>query len=77
FYFDLAGRQPRAITGPTSFGGLSIANDGTLVASNQSFLYPPRVVRVDTVSGEVERLDSFNDEILAGVDLGTYESVTY
>lgn len=77
FYLDLAGRQPRAITGPTSFGGLSIAADGTLVASNQSFLYPPRVVRIDTANGDIQRLDTFNDEILAEVDLGTYESVTY
>ncbi|NIQ93134.1 MAG: S9 family peptidase, partial [Desulfuromonadales bacterium] len=27
--------------------------------------------------GNLRRLDQFNDEILADVDMGTYESVTY
>ena len=76
YFIDAASGEPRAVTAETSFGGLSIANNGTLVASNQSFLYPPRVVRVDA-SGEMVRLDTFNDDILANVDLGTYESVTY
>ncbi|MDR9389359.1 MAG: S9 family peptidase [Wenzhouxiangella sp.] len=76
YHIDLDG-SPRAITGPTSFGGVSVANDGTVVAHNQSFLYPPRLVKVDIDSGAVERLDTINDEVLANVDMGTYESVTY
>jgi len=76
-YIDRAGRAPRAITDQTSFSDLSIARDGTLVASNQSFLYPPRVVRIDTETGQPTRLDHFNDAILDEVDLGHYESVTY
>lgn len=68
---------PKPITGPTSFGGLSVSNDGTVVAHNQSFLYPPRVVKVDMESGQSVRLDTINDDILANVDMGTYESVTY
>jgi len=76
YFIDAESGEPEAVTGETSFGGPSIADDGTLVATNQSFLYPPRVVRV-TAAGETVRLDTFNDEVLAGVDLGTYESVTY
>ena len=76
YFIDAESGELRAVTGETSFGGLGIADDGTLVATNQSFLYPPRVVRV-TAGGETVRLDTFNDEVLAGVDLGTYESVTY
>jgi len=76
YFIDAESGEPDAVTGETSFGGPSIADDGTLVATNQSFLYPPRVVRV-TAAGETVRLDTFNDEVLAGVDLGTYESVTY
>jgi dipeptidyl aminopeptidase/acylaminoacyl peptidase len=76
YHIDLDG-SPRAITGPTSFGGVSVANDGTVVAHNQSFVYPPRLVKVDIDSGAVERLDTINDEVLANVDMGTYESVTY
>lgn len=69
--------RPRAITGETSFGGVAISDNGVLVATNQGFLYPPRVVRVDTDTGEVHRLDTLNDERLADVDVGSYESVTY
>ena len=76
-YLPVRGGEPRALTGATDYGNLSIAKDGTLVGTNQSFLYPPRVVRVDTRNGEATRLDTFNDELLAGVDLGTYESVTF
>jgi dipeptidyl aminopeptidase/acylaminoacyl peptidase len=68
---------PRAITGQTDFGSLDVASNGTLVALNQSFLYPPRLVVVDPRNGNTRRLDTINDEVLAGVELGTYESVTY
>ena len=76
WFIDAESGEPRPVTGETSFGGLSIANDGTLVANNHSFLFPPRVVRVDA-AGEATRLDTFNDEVLANVELGTYESVTF
>jgi dipeptidyl aminopeptidase/acylaminoacyl peptidase len=75
YYLPLKG-EPKRITDATDFDGLSIAEDGTLVARNQSAIYPPRVARVSK-KGEVVRLDGFNDEILANVDMGTYESVTY
>ena len=77
YFLPISGSAPVAITADTSFSSLSIAEDGTLVAANQSFLYPPRVVRVDPENREVSRLDTFNDALLASVDLGTYESVTY
>ncbi len=76
FHIDLDG-SVRAVTDQTDFGGLSVAGDGTLVGNNQSFLYPPRVVRIDGATGTASRLDTFNDEVLASVDLGTYESVTF
>jgi dipeptidyl aminopeptidase/acylaminoacyl peptidase len=68
---------PKRITEATGFDGLSIADDGTLVARNQSSVYPPRVVRVAKNGKRAERLDRFNDEVLAHVEMGTYESVTY
>jgi dipeptidyl aminopeptidase/acylaminoacyl peptidase len=73
----LEGSAPRPLTAATDFGGLAMANDGTLVASNQSFMYPPRLVVVDTESGAARRIDTLNDALLAGVKLGSYESVTY
>mgnify|MGYP006286512015 CR=1 FL=1 len=77
FFLPLSGADPVAITDATNYDALTIADDGTLVARNQSFTYPPRVVRLDPESGDARRLDTFNDDVLADVDTGTYESVTY
>jgi dipeptidyl aminopeptidase/acylaminoacyl peptidase len=68
---------PERITDSTDFDGLSIARDGTLVARNQSAVYPPRIVHVPGGTEAVRRLDRFNDDVLADIDMGTYESVTY
>lgn len=76
-FIDLAGRAPRAITGDTDFGSLAVAGNGALAAINQSFVYPPRLVRIDPATGEAARIDTLNDELLGGIELGTYESVTY
>lgn len=77
FHVDLDSEAVRAVTDQTDFGGLSVARDGTLVGNNQSFLYPPRVVRIDPATGSTLRLDTINDDILDEIDLGHYESVTY
>ncbi|MDQ2070703.1 S9 family peptidase [Natronospira bacteriovora] len=77
WFIPVNGDAPRPITGETSFSGLSIAEDGSLVAANESFLHPAQIVLVDTETGETRRLEDINDDILAEVDLGTYESVTY
>jgi len=76
YYLPVDG-APKRITNATSFDGLSIADDGTLVARNQGALFPPRVVRVSGKGGDVRRLDRFNDVVLADVEMGSYESVTY
>lgn len=77
YHIDAGTGTPRAITGTTDYSGLAIANNGMLVATNQSFLYPPRVVVINTQNGETRRIDTVNDQILDGVRIGTYESVTY
>ncbi|MCG9755340.1 S9 family peptidase [Shewanella insulae] len=77
YHIDAKKGKVKAITKSTNFGKPAIAKDGTLVAANDSFLYPARLVKVNARNGKTRRLDSFNDEILADVDLGTYESVTY
>ena len=76
YYLPIKG-APGRITETTDFDGLSVADDGTLVARNQSAVYPPRVVRISAKGKGTQRLDQFNDEILANVDMGSYESVTY
>ncbi|QYK13406.1 S9 family peptidase [Shewanella rhizosphaerae] len=77
YHIDAKNGKVKAITKATNFGQPAIANNGTLVATNDSFLYPARLVKVNGKNGKTSRLDSFNDEILADVDLGSYESVTY
>lgn len=77
YHLPVDGGEPRAVTGKTDFGNLSMAADGTLVAVNQSAVNPARIGTVDTATGAFTRLDSFNDGVLANVDVGTYESVTY
>ena len=54
-----------------------VEDDGTLVGLRQSFLEPPTLVQIDPESGDATKLSKVNDALLAGTDLGTYESVTY
>ncbi|MFO7922813.1 MAG: S9 family peptidase [Bacteroidales bacterium] len=77
YHIDINGRSPRPVTGETDYSGLSLSDNGTLVASNQSFLYPPRLVIVNPENGGTRRIDTINDDILENVKTGTYESVTY
>ena len=67
-----------AITGAGNFTAPSISTDGrTLLALSESFVQPPTLVRVDPRSGDATVLSRFNDALLAKVDMGSYESVTY
>lgn len=71
------GRKPRAITKEGDFGSQALAQDGSLVALNQSFISPPRLVTIDRKSGNVKTIDRINDSVLDNIDWGSYESVTY
>jgi dipeptidyl aminopeptidase/acylaminoacyl peptidase len=77
YHIDIATGSPHPVTGDTDYSGIAVSDNGTLVAANQSFLYPPRLVIVDPRKKETTRIDTINDEILDNVKLGTYESVTY
>lgn len=77
YYIDAKSGKAKAITQATDFSQPAIAKDGQLIATNQSFLYPARLVSINPRNGKTERLEQFNDEILKDVDLGSYESVTY
>ncbi|MFY2762789.1 prolyl oligopeptidase family serine peptidase [Arenimonas sp. MALMAid1274] len=68
--------KPRAITGESSFSGLSVAHDA-IYALRQSFIEPPTLVRVDPRSGQARKLSTVNDALLADTAIGTFESVTY
>jgi dipeptidyl aminopeptidase/acylaminoacyl peptidase len=77
YFIGIDGGEPRSITDETDFGSLDISHNGVLVALNQSFLYPARIVLVHTDDGDAVRLDTLNDDLLATVGPGTYESVVY
>jgi dipeptidyl aminopeptidase/acylaminoacyl peptidase len=77
YYIDAKNSKPRAITQTTSFGKPALAAKNQLVATNDSFMYPARLVLVDSKNGKTRRLDTFNNEVLAQAKLGSYESVTY
>ena len=77
YYIDAKNGKPRAITQTTSFGQPALAAKNQLVATNDSFMFPARLVLVDSKNGKTRRLDTFNDEVLAQAKLGSYESVTY
>src|SRR5688572_12353701 len=70
--------RPVPLTRDRSFSALSLSDDGrTLVALRQSFVEPPTLVTVDISSGAATKISAFNDAVLAGVEWGTYESVTF
>jgi dipeptidyl aminopeptidase/acylaminoacyl peptidase len=74
---DAATGAPAPVTKARSFASPALARDGrTLVALREAFDEPPTLVRVDLATGEARKLSTFNDEALAKVALGRYESVT-
>lgn len=77
YYIEAKSGKVRAITKATSFGQPALAGKNRLVATNDSFLFPARLVMVDSKNGQAKRLDSFNDAVLAKTELGSYESVSY
>lgn len=77
YHIDARNGKTRAITKDTSFGRPALAGGNTLIATNESFLYPARLVKVDARNGNTTRLDTFNDDIMNKTELGTFESVTY
>ncbi|MDT8409947.1 MAG: S9 family peptidase [Wenzhouxiangellaceae bacterium] len=77
YFLPISTSEPVAITDASDYDSLAIADDGTLIGRNHSFVYPPRVVHIEPETGAARRLESFNDELLAEVETGRYESVTY
>ncbi|MFQ6370678.1 prolyl oligopeptidase family serine peptidase [Shewanella sp. YIC-542] len=77
YYIDADNGKTRAITEHTNFGQPALSDNGLVIATNESFLHPPQLVRINPKNGKVSRLDTFNDDVLKDVQLGSYESVTY
>ncbi|TNJ32856.1 alpha/beta hydrolase family protein [Arenimonas terrae] len=75
YELPLAGK-PRALTGESSFGGLSVGPQG-IAALRQSFAEPPTLVSIDPRSGQATKLSRLNDALMADTTVGRFESVTY
>ena len=89
-YFTAEDRARRAIFSVPVKGGdvREVYNDGTirsvdplsgkrLVFLGESLSRPTEVYTVGTNGKDLRKLTSFNDEILAGVEMGSVEDVTY
>jgi len=78
YRIDVGSGEPMRITGARSFSSLALSRDGkTLVGLRQGFGEPPTLVRIEPMAGGATKLSSFNDELLAKLDFGAYESVSY
>jgi dipeptidyl aminopeptidase/acylaminoacyl peptidase len=66
------------VTGNSGFSGVAVAGKpARIVALRQSFSEPATLVRVAPRDGEATKLSAFNDALLAPVEMGKVESVTY
>jgi dipeptidyl aminopeptidase/acylaminoacyl peptidase len=77
YRIDARSGKATPITKGMSFASLDVSLTGTMVGLRQGFTEPPTLVTIDTKTGEATKVSDFNDAVLAGVDFGTYESVTY
>lgn len=78
YRIDAGSGKATPLTKESSFASLGISRSGrSLVALRESFSEPPTLVRVDPTTGQASKLSSFNDALLAGVELARHESVIY
>jgi dipeptidyl aminopeptidase/acylaminoacyl peptidase len=78
YRIDAASGTPTMLTRTESVRAVALSRDGhTAVALRESFSEPPTLVRLDLSGGEPSKISTFNDALLARVDWGRYESVTY
>jgi dipeptidyl aminopeptidase/acylaminoacyl peptidase len=78
YRIDAKTGTPAALTKVQSVRAVALSRDGrTAVALRDGFSEPPTLVRLDLAGGEPAKISTFNDALLARVDWGRYESVTY
>jgi dipeptidyl aminopeptidase/acylaminoacyl peptidase len=78
YRIDAASGKPTALTTAQSVRAIALSRDGrTAVAVRDGFSEPPTLVRLDLGGGAPAKISTFNDALLARVEWGRYESVTY
>ncbi len=78
YRIDAGSGKATPVTKESSFASLAMSRSGRLlVALRESFSEPPTLVRLDPATAQASKLSTFNDALLAGVELGRHESVTY
>ncbi len=78
YRIELPSGKPTRLTGESDYSSLALSRDGRImVALRQSFVEPPTLVSITARTGATSQLSRFNDELLADVTFGRFESVTY
>ena len=77
YKLPIAGGEPQLLVTGGAIGGVREAASGQLVFLQESFHRPDDLYAVSLAGGESQRLTSFNDELLAQIDFGTVEDVTF
>lgn len=77
FSIGIGGGPVREIYRGGSNGGVEITRDGELIFLHNELAAPNEVYSVRLNGKGLRKLTSFNDELLAGLGLGTVENVTY
>jgi len=78
YRIELPSGRPTSLTGDSDYSSIALSRDGkVMVGLRQSFVEPPTLVSINTRTGGARQLSRFNDEVLADVNWGRFESVTY
>ncbi|MFZ2508103.1 MAG: S9 family peptidase [Steroidobacteraceae bacterium] len=78
YRIDIASGRHAPVTRQSSFSNLAIAGSpATLIGLRQSFSEPPTLVRIGPGEAGATKLSDLNDALLAGIEFGKVESVSY
>lgn len=70
------GRHTEVFRGGTN-GGAAFAGDRHLVFNHHNLSAPPEIYRLNLRRGDLQKMTTFNDDIVNGIDWGRIENVTY
>ncbi|MCP3961449.1 MAG: S9 family peptidase [bacterium] len=77
YKMPIDGGTPELLVKGGATDAVSEAGAGRVIFLQESFHRPDDLYAVSLAGGEPERLTSFNDELLARIDFGTVEDVTF
>jgi len=69
--------DPKRVARGGSYGGLVPLADGSFLASFNDLSHPPQVVRIAAAGARTTRVENFNDDLLAKVEMGEVREFQY